>query len=127
VQILGVVAGDVETGCPGHEPVGEIRLRMPGVPGLRHHLRVGNGAIEITVTISVGAEQPGHVLARHQYPERRALYLSQVPHQAQERHRRRLHGTPRHGLRIKTRALHLQRETLTAQGFGQRDALVAQP
>src|SRR6516225_10316725 len=31
---------------------------------------VGNCTIEVTVTVGLGAEQPGHVLARHYYPER---------------------------------------------------------
>ena len=87
------------TGRPGHEPGGEVHLRAPCVPRLRNHLGIGNSTIEITVT---GAEQPGHVLPGHHYPERRALPLRQVAHQPQERHRRRLNGTPRHGLRIKT-------------------------
>jgi hypothetical protein len=58
--------------------------------------------IEVTVTVGVGAEQPGHILARQHHPERRTLYLGQVSHQPQERHRRRFDGTPRHSLRIKT-------------------------
>jgi DNA-binding CsgD family transcriptional regulator len=127
MQVRGIVAGDVETRRLGHEPRGEVHLRTPRVPGLRDHPRVGNRAIEVTVTVGLGAEQPGHLLARHQHPERRTLPLGQVPHQPQQRHRRRLDGTPRHSLRIKTFALHLQGETETAQGFGQRAALVPQP
>jgi hypothetical protein len=88
---------------------------------------VRNRTIEVTVTVGVGAEQPGHSLARHHHPERRTLHLGQVAHQPQKRHRRRLDGTPRHSLRVKTGALHLQCEALTAQGLDQRDAFIAQP
>ncbi len=125
--IQGIVAGDVETGRLGHEPLGEVHLGAPCVPRLRNHLRVGNRAIEITVTVGLGAEQPGHVLSGHHLAPPRPLHLGQVPHQPEERHRRRLDGTPRHCLRIKTRAFHLQGEALAAQAFDQRGALVAQP
>src|SRR5215470_19249800 len=40
VLIQGIAAGDVETGRPGHKPRGEVHLRPPGVPRLRHYLRV---------------------------------------------------------------------------------------
>src|SRR5215475_8716100 len=36
--IQGIVAGDVETGRLGHEPLGEVNLRTPCVPCLRNHL-----------------------------------------------------------------------------------------
>src|SRR5438309_4088854 len=58
VLVQWIVAGDIETGRPGHEPRGEVHLRTPCVPCLRDHLRVGNSTIEITVA---GAEQPGRV------------------------------------------------------------------
>ena len=57
--VQGIVAGDVETGRLGHEPRGEVHLRPPCLPRLRNHLGVGNSTIEITVTVGVGAEQPG--------------------------------------------------------------------
>ena len=88
-------------GASATNRVGEVHLRTPGVPRLRNHPGVGNGTVEITVTVGVGAEQPGNVLSRHHLPERPALHLGQVSHQPQERHRRRLDGTPRHSLRIK--------------------------
>src|SRR5215469_12964597 len=52
VLVQGIVGGDVETGRPGHEPRGEVRLRTPRVPRLRDHTGVGNSTIEIPVTIS---------------------------------------------------------------------------
>src|SRR6266487_4340956 len=55
----GVVAGDVETGRRGHEPGGELYLRAPRLPCLRHHLRVGDGAVEVAVPVGVGAVQQG--------------------------------------------------------------------
>ena len=126
VQVQGIVAGDVETRSLGHETRREVHLRVPCVPGRRHHLGVGSSAVEVTVAVGVGAEQPGHVLSRHQHPERRALHLGEMAHQAQERHRRRLDRTTRHVLGIQARALHLQGESLTAHGLDQRRALVAQ-
>ena len=113
-------------GASATNRVGEVHLRSPCVPRLRDHLGVGNSTIEVTVTVGVGAEQPGHVLSRHHHPERVTLHLGQVSHQPQERHRRRLDGTPRHRLGVETCALHLQGEALTAQRFDQRGALVAQ-
>ncbi len=75
VLIQRIVAGDVETGRLGHEPLGEVHLRSPRVPRLRNHLGVGNSAIEVTVSVGVGGEEPRHVLSRHQLPERRTLDL----------------------------------------------------
>ena len=100
--IQRIVAGDVESGRLGHEPCGEVHLRSPCVPRLSNHLGFGISTIEIAVTVGVGAEQPGHVLSRHQHPKRRTLHLGQMSHQPQQRHRRRLDGTPRQSLRIKT-------------------------
>ena len=99
--IQGIVAGDVETGRLGHEPGREVHFRTPCVPRFRHHLRVGSSTVKITVTVGVRAKQRGHVLPRQHLPERPALHLGQVPHQPKERHRRRLDGTPRHGLGVK--------------------------
>jgi hypothetical protein len=113
-----IVAGDIQAGRLGNEPRGEAHLGMPCLPCLRDYLGVRNRAVEVAVAVGDGAEQPGHVLARHQHPERRSFRLGQVPHQPQQRHRRRSDRTPRHGLRVKTRALYLQGEALLAQGFG---------
>jgi hypothetical protein len=77
-----------------------VDLGTPGGPGLGDDLGIGDGAVEIAVGIRGGGEQPGRVLARHQHPERPALHLGQVTYQAQQRHRRRLDGTSRHGLRV---------------------------
>jgi hypothetical protein len=60
--IQRIVAGNVETGCLGHKPRGEFHLSTPCVPRLRNHAGVGNSTIDITVTVAVGAEQPGHAL-----------------------------------------------------------------
>ncbi len=73
--ILGIIAGDVETGRLGHEPRREVHLRTLCVPRRRNHLGIGNSTIEITVTVGARTEQPGHVLSRHHHPERRTLPL----------------------------------------------------
>jgi len=114
-------------GASATNRVPKVHLRLPCPPCLRHYLRVGNSTVEITVTVGVGHEQPRRVLPGHQLPERRTFHLGEVSHQSQKRHRRRLDGTLRHGLRIKTCALQFQGEALAAQGFYQRGALVAQP
>jgi len=106
VLIQGIVGGDVETGSLGHEPRAEVHLRLPCLPCLRNHLGVGNSTIEITVTVGVGHEQPRHIVPGHQLPECCTFHLGEVSHQSQERHRRRLDGTSRHGLRVKTCTLH---------------------
>ena len=119
-------AGDVETGCLGHEPLGEFHLCSPGVPRLGNHLRVGNRAVEIPVAVGVGAEQPGHVLARHHHPERidAPSRPGVVPARAATSSTARPSAAPCLG--IKTGALHLQREAYGAQALDQRGALVAQ-
>ena len=48
-----ILAGDVETGCLGHELLCEVGLCSLCIPGLRDHLGVGNSAVEITVTVGV--------------------------------------------------------------------------
>src|SRR5580700_811286 len=53
VLIQGIVGGDVETGRPGYEPRGEVRLRAPRVPRLRDHQGIGNSTIEIPVTVGL--------------------------------------------------------------------------
>ncbi len=70
VLVQGIVAGDVETGASATNRSANVHLCSPCVPRLRNHLRVGNSAIEIAVTVGGGAVQPGHVLSRHRHPER---------------------------------------------------------
>jgi hypothetical protein len=58
-----------------------------------------NADMHATAVIFPGVPDMVRALARHHRPERRTLHLGQVPHQPQQRHRRRLDRTPRHGLR----------------------------
>jgi hypothetical protein len=97
-----ILAGDVEAACLGYEPLGEVHLCSACVPRLGNHLGVGNSAVEITVTVCVGAEQSACVLSCHHVSERVTLHLGQVPYQPQERRRRRLDGAPRESLGVRT-------------------------
>ena len=69
LALAGLLGGDVETRRLRDEPLGEPDLRSPRIPGLRDHVGVGHGAVEVAAPIVVRAVVPSHVLPGHHLPE----------------------------------------------------------
>ncbi len=112
-QIVGVV----------DEALGELHLRPPGLPGLRHHGLISDGTVELEIRPAVTAVVPTDRLTGHPDPEPDLLDSGQVPHQPEQRQVRRRYAAPGQRLGIQVGAFQGQRQPLVAEEVHQHRAL----
>lgn len=115
---------DVEVRRLPDQAIGERHLGPPGRPGRRDRLRAGSHRVEVTVGVVLGAEEGRDILPGQYLAEPAAFHLRQVPDQAEQRQRGRLHGPPGQ-LLLKAGALQLQCRALIPEEVDQHAPFVA--
>ncbi len=106
------------------EPVGERDLDAPQLPRLGDDRGVGDRAVEVAVRRRLRPVVGRGVESGHRAPEPAALHVGEVPHQPEQRQRRRFHRAAREGFGVEPRALQHQSLALPPQEADEGRAFV---